>query len=90
MVFRYYRFGRSNIRYIFTLLGCFTTLALLVLTLLGCFTTLALLVLTLLGCFTTLALLVLTPDSMDVLAQRWFMVGRLADGWRWFCNVGPT
>ena len=76
MVFRYYRFGRSNIRYIFTLLGCFTTLALLVLTLLGC--------------FTTLALLVLTPDSMDVLAQRWFMVGRLADGWRWFCNVGPT
>ena len=62
MVFRYYWFGRSNIRYIFTLLGCFTTLA----------------------------LLVLTPDSMDVLAQRWFMVGRLADGWRWFCNVGPT
>ena len=76
MVFRYYWFGRSNIRYIFTLLGCFTTLALLVLTLLGC--------------FTTLALLVLTPDSMDVLAQRWFMVGRLADGWRWFCNVRPT
>ena len=76
MVFQYYRFGRSNIRYIFTLLGCFTTLALLMLTLLGC--------------FTTLALLVLTPDSMDVLAQRWFMVGRLADGWRWFCNVGPT
>ena len=30
------------------------------------------------------------PDSMDALAQRWFMVGRLADGWRWFCNVGPT
>ena len=29
-------------------------------------------------------------DSMDALAQRWFMVGRLADGWRWFCNVGPT
>ena len=77
MVFRYYRFGRSHIRYIlFTLLGCFTTLGLLVLTLLGC--------------FTTLALLVLTPDSIDVLAQRWFMVGRLADGWRWFCNVGPT
>ena len=30
------------------------------------------------------------PDSMDALAQCWFMVGRLADGWRWFCYVGPT
>ena len=27
---------------------------------------------------------------MDALAQRWFMVGWLADGWRWFTTVGPT
>ena len=30
------------------------------------------------------------PDSMDALAQHWFMVGWLADGWRWFTTVGPT
>ena len=27
---------------------------------------------------------------MDALAQHWFMVGWLADGWRWFTTVGPT
>ena len=30
------------------------------------------------------------PDSMDALAQNWFMVGGLADGWRSFTNVGLT
>ena len=30
------------------------------------------------------------PDSMDALAQRWFMICQLADGWRCFCNVVPT
>ena len=30
------------------------------------------------------------PDSMTTLGQRWFMVVRLAYGWRWETNVGPT
>ena len=30
------------------------------------------------------------PDSMTMLGQRWYRVVRLAYGWGWKYNVGPT
>ena len=30
------------------------------------------------------------PDSMTMLGQRWYSVVRLAYGWGWRYNVGPT